>query len=58
MIGKTPHYGSYVALRLADAGNAAGAQHPARSGIVGGQRLFDIAVEQVELFAQITRAAF
>src|SRR5690606_30217429 len=57
MIGQPPHHGRHVNLGFADTRDAAGGGHPAGAGVIGGQRLFEIAVEAVELFAQVTRAA-
>ena len=58
MIGQAAHDGGHVKLGFANARNAARADHAAGAGIVGGERLLEIAIEPVELFAQVTRAAF
>src|SRR5690606_41709656 len=49
-----------VAVRrgFANPGDAPGADHAAGAGVIGGEGLLQVAVEAVELFAQVARAAF
>ena len=58
MIGKPPHDRGDVHLRFANGRDAVCRQDAAGPGVVGGQRLLDVAAEAVELLAQVTRAAF
>ena len=44
-------------MRLTNARDAACALNPARPRVVGRQRLFQIAIKPVELFAKVTRPA-
>src|SRR3546814_13470645 len=53
---QSPHDRGDILPCFADRGNALGALDPSRPGVIGGQRLFKIAAEPVELFAQVTCA--
>ena len=57
MGSKTAKDGRDIELGFADAGNAAGPLDPAGACVVSGERAFDIAVEPVQLFAQVARPA-
>ena len=58
MIGQAAEYGCNILLRFTNARNAASRGDSSRARIISGQRLFDIAAESVQLFAQVTGAAF
>src|SRR5690606_34692642 len=47
MVGKAAHDGRDISLGLADLGHTAGALDPPRTGVVGGERLLQVAAETI-----------